>query len=118
MREAFRGRSLQALLIVGCLVAGASAAGGEPRRERVTLSVEEDSTLEDSTLEELDEPGWGEDTPEDEADALAALAFEEAPLPVQVDPARPELLWVPAQASRDELASRLLGDPSRVGAFD
>jgi hypothetical protein len=59
-----------------------------------------------------------EDTPEGEADTLAFLSPKEAPLPVQVDPKRPELLWVPAQASREELASRLFGDASAVGAFD
>ncbi|WPB80600.1 hypothetical protein KYC5002_15835 [Archangium violaceum] len=61
----------------------------------------------------------GEDTPEDEGDsALAFLSPQQAPLPVQVDPERPELLWVPAYASREELASRLFGDASAVGAFD
>jgi hypothetical protein len=39
-------------------------------------------------------------------------------LPSMVDPARPELLWVPSHASRQELASRLFGDASAVGAFD
>jgi hypothetical protein len=59
-----------------------------------------------------------EDTPEDETEALAFLSLQQAPLPVQVDPARPELLWVPSHASREELASRLFGDTSQVGAFD
>jgi hypothetical protein len=68
-------------------------------------------------------PEWLEDEPseterEDEADALAFLSTREAPLPVLVDPARPELLWVPGYASREELAWRLFGDASAVGAFD
>jgi hypothetical protein len=73
-------------------------------------------------------PEWLEDeqveaerevTPEDEEDsALAFLSPQQAPFPVQVDPERPELLWVPAYASREELASRLFGDASAVGAFD
>ncbi|MCY1083791.1 hypothetical protein [Archangium lansingense] len=73
-------------------------------------------------------PEWLEDelveteqegTPEDEADsALAFLSPQQAPLPVQVDPERPELLWVPAYASREELASRLFGEAAAVGAFD
>ncbi|PTL84589.1 hypothetical protein [Vitiosangium sp. GDMCC 1.1324] len=73
-------------------------------------------------------PEWLEDepseperegTPEDEEDSvLAFLAPQQAPLPVQVDPERPELLWVPGYASREELASRLFGDASAVGTFD
>ncbi|ATB36752.1 hypothetical protein CYFUS_002167 [Cystobacter fuscus] len=59
-----------------------------------------------------------EDTLEDEAGARAGLSVELAPLPVQVDPARPELLWVPGYASREEIASRLFGDASAAGAFD
>ncbi|MFE8605652.1 hypothetical protein [Archangium violaceum] len=56
---------------------------------------------------------------EDEVDsALTFLSPQRAPLSVQVDPERPELLWVPAYASREELASRLFGDASAVGAFD
>ncbi|WNG59863.1 hypothetical protein F0U59_37945 [Archangium gephyra] len=73
-------------------------------------------------------PEWLEDewveteqegTPEDEGDSAPAfLSPQRAPLLVQVDPERPELLWVPAYASREELASRLFGDASAVGAFD
>ncbi|WP_143177390.1 hypothetical protein [Cystobacter ferrugineus] len=59
-----------------------------------------------------------EDTLEDEASAQAVVSSELAPFPVQVDPARPELLWVPGYASREEIASRLFGDASAVGAFD
>ncbi|WP_152622025.1 hypothetical protein [Archangium violaceum] len=59
-----------------------------------------------------------EDTLEDEADAWAALSPDLAPIPVQVDPARPELLWVPGYASREEIASRLFGDTAEAGAFD
>src|SRR5690242_664498 len=40
MREAACARSLQALLVTSYLVASMSAAGGELRRERVTLSAE------------------------------------------------------------------------------
>ncbi len=67
--------------------------------------------------EELSEPEL-EDTPEDEADTLAFLSLQETPFPVQVDPEWPESLWVPGHASREELASRLFGDASAVGAFD
>ncbi|WP_309888570.1 hypothetical protein [Archangium sp.] len=67
--------------------------------------------------DELSESEW-EDTPGDETDTLAFLSLQEGPLSVQVDPARPDLLWVPGYASREELASRLLGDASAVGAFD
>ncbi|WP_152622575.1 hypothetical protein [Archangium violaceum] len=73
-------------------------------------------------------PEWLEDeqveteqegTPEDEGDsALAFLSPQQVPLSVQVDPERPELLWVSAYASREELASRFFGDASAVGAFD
>ncbi|WP_160174320.1 hypothetical protein [Archangium violaceum] len=66
--------------------------------------------------DELSEPEW-EDAPEDEDGALAFLSPQRAPLPVQVDPARPELLWVPGHASREELASRLFGDASAGDAF-
>ncbi len=225
-------RTLHALLVASCLVAGPSAAGGEPRRERVMLSVrappreeaprQEDwpegavlslrvvdpgrlvvkagaevlaagtlgwgederlrlEPLEDSPSEALPrvvsrEPGreevevhvpagvgagapltltyeWDwehtgrpalvrtwrlpalepgvppewledelseteEDSPEEEAEVLAFLSTRAAPLPVQVDPERPELLWVPGLASREELAARLFGDASKVDAFD
>ncbi len=67
--------------------------------------------------DELSEPEL-EDTPEDEADALDFLSLQEAPFPVQVDPERPELLWVPGHVSREELASRLFGDASAVDSFD
>jgi hypothetical protein len=40
MRKTHRGRSLQALVVASCLLASLSAAGGELRLERVTLSVE------------------------------------------------------------------------------
>ncbi|HYO57011.1 hypothetical protein [Archangium sp.] len=73
---------------------------GKPALVRTWLlpPMEQDFALE----EELDEPD----------------VLQEAPLPLQVDPARPELLWVPGYASRDELASRLFGDSSAVDAFD
>ncbi|WP_309891563.1 hypothetical protein, partial [Archangium sp.] len=65
-----------------------------------------------------DEPSEQEEAPEEEAEVLAFLSTRAAPLPVQVDPERPELLWVPGHASREELAARLLGDVSKVDAFD
>jgi hypothetical protein len=88
---------------------------GTPALVRTWLlpPLEQDFPLEDS----LSQPER-EDTPDEEADALAFLSLQQAPLPVQVDPARPELLWVPSHASRQELASRLFGDASAVGAFD
>jgi hypothetical protein len=216
-------RILHALLVASCLGAGPSAAGGEPRWERVTLSVQErpralvpEARLEDwpegavlslrvvdpgrlvvkagahvlaagalgfgedqrLRVEPLEawpsaapprvvsrEPGraevevhvpaevgdggpltltyawdwehtgrptlvraWrlpllaGDLPPEWLEDEVPEPAGEDAPealpLPVQVDPERPELLWVPGDASREELAARLLGDASKVGAFD
>jgi hypothetical protein len=88
---------------------------GKPALVRTWLlpSMEQDFALEDA----LSEPEM-EDTPEDEAGALAFLSLQQAPLPVQVESARPELLWVPGYASREELARRLFGDASAVGAFD
>ncbi|WP_143195733.1 hypothetical protein [Archangium sp. Cb G35] len=60
-----------------------------------------------------------EDTPEDGEDgALTVLPAQEASFPVQVDPERPELLWVPGYASREDIASRLFGDGAAAGAFD
>ncbi|HYO54898.1 hypothetical protein [Archangium sp.] len=60
-----------------------------------------------------------EDTAENGEDgALALLSAQEASFPAQVDPARPELLWVPGYASREEIASRLFGDAAAAGAFD
>ncbi|MFY0579870.1 hypothetical protein ACN28S_41500 [Cystobacter fuscus] len=60
-----------------------------------------------------------EDTSENGEDgALALLSAREASFPVQVDPARPELLWVPGYASREEIASRLFGDAAAASAFD
>jgi hypothetical protein len=88
---------------------------GKPALMRTWLlpPMEQDLALED----ELSEPEL-EDTLEDDAGALAFLSTQEAPFLIQVDPARPELLWVPSQASREELASRLFGDASAVGSFD
>ncbi|HEX5745582.1 MAG TPA: hypothetical protein VFZ09_05005 [Archangium sp.] len=73
-------------------------------------------------------PEWLEDervetereyTPEDGEDrALTLLWAQEASFPVQVDPERPELLWVAGYASREEIASRLFGDAAAAGAFD
>src|SRR5262249_35021748 len=53
-----------------------------------------------------------------EVGAQALLSPELAPIPVQLDPAWPELLWVPGYASREEIASRLFGDAAEAGAFD
>jgi hypothetical protein len=47
-------RSLQALLVASCLVAGLSAAGGEPRRERVPLAVEARPREEDAQRPRLE----------------------------------------------------------------
>ncbi|HEX5749596.1 MAG TPA: hypothetical protein VFZ09_25425 [Archangium sp.] len=66
--------------------------------------------------DEPSEPEW-EDAPEDEDGVLAFLSPQRVALPVQVDPERPELLWVPGHASREELASRLFGDASAGDAF-
>ncbi|HEX5745437.1 MAG TPA: hypothetical protein VFZ09_04280 [Archangium sp.] len=60
-----------------------------------------------------------EDTAENEEEgALALLSAQDASFPVQEDPARSELLWVPGYASREDIASRLFGDAAAVGAFD
>jgi hypothetical protein len=88
---------------------------GKPALERAWRLPPAEERIPPEWLE--DEPSETEDPPEDEAEGLAAL-FPEAPLPVQVDPTRPELLWVPSRASREELAWRLLGDAEAVGAFD
>ncbi|HYO52171.1 hypothetical protein [Archangium sp.] len=87
-----------------------------PPREQ-DLPIEEELSEPELREDELSGSEL-EDTPEDEVGARAFLSLQEAPLPVQVDPARPELLWVPEYASREELASRLFGDMSQVGAFD
>ncbi|HYO53388.1 hypothetical protein [Archangium sp.] len=69
-------------------------------------------------------PEWLEDEqvetePDDKEDgARAVLSAQEAPFPVQVEPQRPELLWVAGYASREEIASRLFGDAAEAGAFD
>ncbi len=57
-------------------------------------------------------------SPDEERDEPSLFVVRMAPFPVQVDPARPELLWVPGDASREEIAMRLFGDASAVGAFD
>jgi len=58
-------------------------------------------------------------TPEDEADEAAFFLGPEAPaFPIEVDPVRPELLWVPAHATWGEIAARLFEVPPEVGAFD
>ncbi|HYO71026.1 MAG TPA: hypothetical protein VEU33_33600, partial [Archangium sp.] len=80
-----------------------------PPREELPLEWLEDDLVETEQ----------EGTPEDEGDSVSAvLSPQPAPLPVQVDPERPELLWVPAYASGEELASRLFENASAVGAFD
>ncbi|MCY1074684.1 hypothetical protein [Archangium lansingense] len=90
-------------------------AEAHPQAEALGPRLEvwrEGSVLED----EPSESEW-EDTLEDEAGMLAFFSHQEVPLPVQVDPERPELLWVAGQASREELASGLFGDASAVDAF-
>jgi len=52
MRQAHRGRSLQALVVASCLLASLSAASGELRLERVTLSVEQRSPRDGARVEE------------------------------------------------------------------
>ncbi|PTL79584.1 hypothetical protein DAT35_32755 [Vitiosangium sp. GDMCC 1.1324] len=60
-----------------------------------------------------------EDTPEQGEDgARALLSEQEDSFPVQMDPQRPELLWVAGYASREEIASRLFGDGAAANAFD
>ena len=68
--------------------------------------------LEDEQVETKDTPEDGEDS------ALTFLSAQEASFPVQVDPERPELLWVAGYASREDIASRLFGDVAAAGAFD
>jgi hypothetical protein len=90
---------------------------GEPALKRTwRLPLTEDIPPE--WLEDEPSEPEQEDTLEDEAGAQAVLSPELAPIPVQVDPARPELLWVPRYASREEIASRLFGDAAEAGAFD
>ena len=91
---------------------------GKPALERTWRlpPMEEDSTRVAGGRAGRDR---AEDTPEDEADSAGLpLATRRPRFPVQVDPERPELLWVAGYASREELASRLFGDASAVGAFD
>jgi hypothetical protein len=92
---------------------------GKPALVRTWLLSPGEEAIPAEWLEdEPSQPGL-EDAPEDEEDgALGFFSLHEAPLPIQVDPTRPELLWVPAQASREEIASRLFGDSAAVGAFD
>ena len=237
MREARCGRRFQALLLVGLLVVGWDAAGGEPRRKRILLSVRARPREEDThrsreavwqegvlSLRVVDPGrlvvkagsqvlaagslGWGEDQrlrvdalegfpptllprvmdrepgqeevevhvpagvgngevltlsyewdwkhagkpplvrswrlppsepdvpPEEELfeleEALSEPEVEDTaedevpaffspgatPLPVQVDPAWPEVLWVPAYATRAEMAERLFGDAQAVEGLD
>ncbi|HEX5747980.1 MAG TPA: hypothetical protein VFZ09_17190 [Archangium sp.] len=90
---------------------------GEPALER-TWRLSPTEEIPPEWLE--DEPSEPEqdDTLGDEAGTQALLSHELAPIPVQVDPARPELLWVAGYASREEIASRLFGDAAEAGAFD
>lgn len=55
---------------------------------------------------------------EEEEEESSLFAERRARFPLQVDPGRPELLWVPGDATREEIATRLFGDASAVGAFD
>ena len=92
---------------------------GEPalmRTWRLPPSAEDipPEWLEDEQVELEPESTLGDE----EDGVLAFLSTREAPFPVQVDPRQPELLWVPAYASREEIASRLFGDAAAAGAFD
>ncbi|HYO70565.1 MAG TPA: hypothetical protein VEU33_31250 [Archangium sp.] len=90
---------------------------GEPALER-TWRLPPTEEIPPEWLEDEPSEPRQEDTFGDEADAQALLSPELAPMPVQVDPARPELLWVPGYASREDIASRLFGDAAEAGAFD
>ncbi|WPB73411.1 hypothetical protein KYC5002_30680 [Archangium violaceum] len=90
---------------------------GEPALER-TWRLPPTEDIPPEWLENEPSEPEQEDTLEDEAGARAVLSPEWASIPVQVDPARPELLWVPGYASREEIASRLFGDAAEAGAFD
>ncbi|WP_158501794.1 hypothetical protein [Vitiosangium sp. GDMCC 1.1324] len=90
---------------------------GKPALERTWRLPPMEDIPPEWLEDEPSEPEW-EVTPEDEASAQAFLSPELAPLPVQVDPARPELLWVAGYASREEIASRLFGDSAAAGTFD
>ena len=90
---------------------------GEPALER-TWRLPPTEEIPPEWLEDESSEPEQEDTLGDEAGAQAILSPELAPIPVQVDPARPELLWVPGYASREEIASRLFGDAAEAGAFD
>src|SRR5688572_18017587 len=57
-------------------------------------------------------------SPEEEGEEPGGAVVRKALFPLQVDPGRPELLWVPGDASREEIAMRLFGDASAVDAFD
>ncbi len=57
-------------------------------------------------------------SPEEVVEEPAGAVVRKALFPLQVDPRRPELLWVPGDASREEIALRLFGDASAVDAFD
>ncbi|HEX5744599.1 MAG TPA: hypothetical protein VFZ09_00065 [Archangium sp.] len=90
---------------------------GEPALER-TWRLPPTEEIPPEWLEDEPSEPEQEDTLGDEPGAQAILSSELAPIPVQVDPARPELLWVPRYASREDIASRLFGDAAAAGAFD
>ena len=85
------------------------AHAGKPALVRTWRLPSLEQDIAPEWLEDELTEGGGEGTPEDEEDTLAFFSLQETPLPIQVDPARPELLWVPGSASREELASRLFG---------
>src|SRR5690242_13892448 len=70
---------------------------GEPALER-TWRLPPTEDIPPEWLEDEPSEPEQEDTLGDEAGAQAILSPELAPIPVQVDPARPELLWVPGYA--------------------
>ncbi|HEY8208105.1 MAG TPA: hypothetical protein VIG99_11530, partial [Myxococcaceae bacterium] len=87
----------------------------EEESDAATLEFERDFPLAEESPPEPELAA----TPEDELDEPTFFSAPNAvPLPVEVDPVQPELLWVPAQASWEEIAARLFDEPPEVGAFD
>jgi hypothetical protein len=57
-------------------------------------------------------------SPDEEEEEPSLFAERRARFPLQVAPGRLELLWVPGDATREEIATRLFGDASAADAFD